>query len=348
MNIICGWLRLTMETEEMFDGRIPTLDVMIWVEESSNLILFSFYEKPMVAKTVLMRRSAMPENTRMATLNQETIRRMINTSELVCMTTRLQVIDNYAQKLINSEYDLAVTRRILVGGLKGYERMLSGSRNKDSPSWKPLHLPTSYRAKERRITKMMAKTNWFKSREEQGLDSNQQVEGVSRYKAGSIMVKEPTVDRAGVKEGGSKKRGGERPTLSLGGKKRLEKATKKKERRKVNRQLGRAGVKKTDKNPAMRKGKSIPTISVLFVEQTPGGALARNLQQAEVTLGMKTGYRIRVVENAGSALKMILPSTNPWGSSDCGRADCVICNQGDEDIQDCRRRNILYDMQPRR
>ena len=62
-----------------------------------------------------------------------------------------------------------------------------------------------------------------------------------------------------------------------------------------------------------------------------------------MNLGMKTGYRIRVVENAGSALKMILPSTNPWGSRDCRRADCVICSQGDEEIQDCRRRNILYE-----
>ena len=190
---------------------------------------------------------------------------------------------------------------------------------------------------------MMAKTNWFKSREEQGLESNQHLDGASGYNAGRVKVMEPTGDRAGVKEGLSKKRGKERPTLSLGGRKRLEKASKKKERRKINRQLGRAGVKKMDNNPAMRKGKSIPTISVLFVEQTPGGALARSLQQAEVNLGMKTGYRIRVVENAGSALKMILPSTNPWGSSDCKRADCVICSQGDEEIQDCRRRNILYE-----
>jgi hypothetical protein len=73
----------------------------------------------------------------------------------------------------------------------------------------------------------------------------------------------------------------------------------------------------------MRNGKNIPTISVLFVEQTPGGALAKNLQKAEVELGMKTGYRVRIVENAGSALKMILPSTNPWGSRDCQRADCI-------------------------
>ena len=133
-----------------------TLDVEISVEDASNKVLFSFFEKPMVASTVLMQRSAMPENTKMATLNQEMIRRMVNTSELVDIEKRLEVIDNYARKLINSEYDLEVTRRIIVGGLKGYERMLSISLDKDSQNWKPLHLPTSYKAKERKVIKMMA------------------------------------------------------------------------------------------------------------------------------------------------------------------------------------------------
>ena len=298
----------------------------------------------------------MPENTRMATLNQEMIRRMINTSELVDHGTRLNVIDDYARKLINSEYDLAMTRRIVVGGLKGYERMLSLSLNRDNQGWKPLHLPTSYKARERRVVKMMAKTNWFKSREEQGLENNQppgrcfqpsgrivHPSGTSIDTPGGVKVMEPTVGRAGSQGRWKKKRGDDRPTLSLGGRKRMEKATRKKERRKINRQLGRAGIEKKDNNPAMRKGKNIPTISVLFVEQTPGGALARNLQKAEVDLGLKTGYRIRIVENAGSALKMILPSTNPWGNIDCQRNDCLICSQGDEEVQDCRRRNILYE-----
>ena len=45
----------------------------------------------------------------------------------------------------------------------------------------------------------------------------------------------------------------------------MEKAVRKREERKINRQLGRAGVEKIIKNPAMRKGKNIPTISVFFV-----------------------------------------------------------------------------------
>ena len=46
------------------------------------------------------------------------------------------------------------------------------------------------------------------------------------------------------------------------------------------------------------------------MEQTQGGALAKKLQQAELELGMKTGFRVRVVENTGTALKRVFSSAN--------------------------------------
>ena len=49
------------------------------------------------------------------------------------------------------------------------------------------------------------------------------------------------------------------------------------------------------------------------------------------------------MDTSGNALKRVFSSTNPWASRDCGRPDCIICSQGDEEIQDCRRRNILYE-----
>ena len=83
------------------------------------------------------------------------------------MMNRCEVVDNYAQKLTNSEYGLDIARRVIIGVLKGYERMLSLSLEKDHPNWKPLHMPASYKSKERRMAKQVAKTNWFKSRKEQ-------------------------------------------------------------------------------------------------------------------------------------------------------------------------------------
>ena len=155
--------------------------------------------------------------------------------------------------------------------MKGYD-----SQTRDSQGWKPLHLPTSYKARERRVVKKMAKTHWFKSREEQGLETSQP--SGRPHPAGKPATMEPSVDEIvnpSILLGGSrldttpavtaqgmavesvrwnKKRGGDEPALSLRGRKRLEKSVIKKEKRRINRQLGRAGVKKPDTNPIHEEG----------------------------------------------------------------------------------------------
>ena len=69
---------MNMKHEEMFNVVLPTLDLIIWVS-NTNKVMFSFYEKEMVSPMVLHKRSAMPEGVRRATLNQELVRRMVNT-----------------------------------------------------------------------------------------------------------------------------------------------------------------------------------------------------------------------------------------------------------------------------
>ena len=78
----------------------------------------------------------------------------MNTPELVDIGKRVEVVDNYAQKLINSEYSLKETRDMIVGGLKGYERLLSSSKDVDNPGWKPLHVSGKWNAKNRRMAKL--------------------------------------------------------------------------------------------------------------------------------------------------------------------------------------------------
>ena len=87
-----------------------------------------------------------------------------------------------------------------------------------------------------------------------------------------------------------------------------------------------------------------PTITVMFVDQTVGGELAKRLQAAEDRLALMTGYRVRVSETSGSQLCRILPNTNPWSGSHCGRANCYTCGQGGEKLEDCKRRNVLYEL----
>ena len=105
--------------------------------ESINIIMFEFFEKEMVSPMVLHKRSAMPEGVRRATLNQELVRRMVNTSERVANDHRVKIVDDYTQKLINSEYSVEQARQVVIGGLKGYERLLSLSKDTENSRWKP-------------------------------------------------------------------------------------------------------------------------------------------------------------------------------------------------------------------
>ena len=57
------------------------------------------------------------------------------------------------------------------------------------------------------------------------------------------------------------------------------------------------------------RGPLAPIRSVMFLDNTAGGELARRLQESEIDLGKATGYRVRMVESAGSPLGMLLPST---------------------------------------
>ena len=94
------------------------------------------------------------------------IQRMVNTSEMVDMEKRLDINDKYAQKLINSEYSLEQTRNAIIGGLNGYERLLSLSKDLNNPRWKPLHLSAGWNFKNRRVAKLRTKNNWYRGRTE--------------------------------------------------------------------------------------------------------------------------------------------------------------------------------------
>ena len=104
----------------------------------------------------------MPENIKIATLNQEVNRRMINKSKDLDVAIRLEVLDDFAQKIVNSGYGLQQTKNIMLGGLKGYECKLKLSLDTTNPKWHPLHPPAKYNITARRRKKILEKNNWFK------------------------------------------------------------------------------------------------------------------------------------------------------------------------------------------
>jgi hypothetical protein len=172
MNSICWFLNLTMESVKDFEGVLPTLDLIIWVRAEDNKTMYSFYQKPMASNMVIQKVSTMPENMRMSTLNQEMTRRMMNTNEMVPMEQRITVVDDYGQKLTDSGYGIEQIRRVVVGGLTGYDRALHLCKDTTNSRWRPLHKSACFNATKRRNKKLMAKSNWFKRKADDDSEGN--------------------------------------------------------------------------------------------------------------------------------------------------------------------------------
>ena len=67
MTGIEDFLEFTTETEEEFDGWLPSLDTNLAVDKE-NMIVYKLFEKPMSANTVLHFRTAMPEDAKIRSL----------------------------------------------------------------------------------------------------------------------------------------------------------------------------------------------------------------------------------------------------------------------------------------
>ena len=83
--------------------------------------------------------------------------------------------------------------------------------------------------------------------------------------------------------------------------------------------------------------------AVLFVPHTPGGLLARLLQEEDEKFRRGTELkRIKMVERGGKTVKDILSTTNPWAKDGCSREDCLPCMGERGRGGDCQKENICY------
>ena len=102
MNEIFLFLNFIIELEEDFEDRdLPTMNTKQRVSVN-GILTYIFYEKPTAANVMVQRTVALGESSKVSTLVQEVIRRMINTSEREPDEVRNEVLDRCCQKLCNS------------------------------------------------------------------------------------------------------------------------------------------------------------------------------------------------------------------------------------------------------
>ena len=304
MTGIKDFLIFTMEKEAEFGGWLPSLEPNLAVN-NNNIIVYKFFEKPMAANTVLHFRTAMPEDAKVRSLANDLTRRMLTTSERVSDSVRRLIVDEYAQKLLNSGYSIEVTRSIILAGLKGYEKKLRRSKQEGRKVLRTAR--ESYTKRTQR--KLLAKTEWFKDKKRPREDELSEDELPEGWKENLRKRKKHSSN-----EDNSPKRNKSQRTSS-----------------------GR--VQKAGKDNIVK----MKTRSTLFVRGTKKGLLARKLREiVEKTRGI-VGYNTKIVERSGRKLRNMLSNTNPWKGQACERLECISCKQAEEVKIDCRKRNIIYE-----
>ena len=175
MNSVFPNIQFTTEIEEDFEtGRLPTLDVEIWMEKGENgkrgKLIYSFFEKKMKNPYCVMQKSAMPEKSKISTLAQDLIRRMINTSEMVSQEERDGIIENYIDRLAVSGYSKAQIREIVQSGLLGYQTKLI----KAEKAGENLHRGAASTLAQRQKKKLLEKVTWYKKKKRKNGDRDDQ------------------------------------------------------------------------------------------------------------------------------------------------------------------------------
>ena len=264
-----------METGEDYqDMWLPTLDTRLKVGED-NRVLHGFYEKPTSSNLTVQRRTAMGEDAKIQVLSNDLVRRLKNNSEELGMGAKIEIVDRYTQKLLNSGYRGEQLRRIVINGIKGYENKVRRCREHGVK----LHRTSTDSQGARVRKKLLAKTNWFKKRRKQ-------------------------------------------------------------EDQDLNTRRSGCGVK-----GAPRRGSTeLEQKTVLFVEQSPGGELAKRIRESLRRMENTLGFKVKVVERTGRSLGSKFPLNNLWAGVKCGRGDCVTCEQGgEEELPQCTQTNLVYE-----
>ena len=79
------------------------------------------------------------------------------------------------------------------------------------------------------------------------------------------------------------------------------------------------------------------------MEQTNKGELGKRLRELMMRLAPILGFRVKIVERAGSSLKSHFPQASLWDGAPCGRVKCVTCTQGAEVLPPCTRKSLVYE-----
>ena len=137
-------------------GNIPVLDMQVGINQV-GLITRKFYSKPMNTPYTILARSSHSWQTKHATLTQEGVRRMLNTSTNTPLTERNQILQDWDMKMNLSGYSRSFRGNVISSAILIYNQKLLVAQQ----GGQPVHRPSGWQASERNTNKSINKHTWY-------------------------------------------------------------------------------------------------------------------------------------------------------------------------------------------
>ena len=138
------------------DGKLPILDLKVWVEE--NTILYEFYRKDMANRILMMSRSAMPSKIKRNVLIQEAIRILRNCSSRLKWDKIAEILTDFCVRMKLSGYNERYRLNIIQSAPRKWEEQ----KKQDKIGIRPLYRKKQWNRETRKQEKEMKKKQWFR------------------------------------------------------------------------------------------------------------------------------------------------------------------------------------------
>ena len=145
------------------EGWMPVLDLQ--VRTRGNKLEYKYYEKPCTNTYLIGERSAMAMTTKRTVLVQEGFRRLLNTMPGLEDEIWMDIMEEFAAKMLRSGYSSKMRKEVVHGALAAYQCRV----RQDSEGIRPLHRPKEYRKEDREREKLVKKETWFQGTAKPGL-----------------------------------------------------------------------------------------------------------------------------------------------------------------------------------
>ena len=324
-------LKFTTDYPSLHDDKmIPMLDFKlgkIREDDSENpgcqreALSYQFYEKPMSNMKVMDKDSAMPHKIKVATMTQEIVRRLCNTSQELDDKTKQDILSIFMRKLQLSGYSQRLRADILEAGVVTYRR----KERAQVLGIQPIHRLAGFDQAARRRAKVLGKTNWFRPKrndwKKRLLARESEEVGVHQAKPAS---QERQHGRGGPRSGqgsrGAGREGGAGPST--------------------------AGPTPRQGGPQAPGTNHDHVEGIMFVPHSPDGGLARSIQwEEDIFARLHRIGRVKVVERGSQRLMDLLGKKDPWAKSSCMRPDCMTCSSANKkkgSSMSCGQESICY------